>query len=250
MPRMILLGVGTGVPDVDRDYTHMVWAGPGGPLLIDAGGSTYQHLLRAGIDPCTLAGIVLTHSHADHINGLPGLLFSAYLAGRRTPWPIYGLAPTLTVAQGLVEAAYLERIVVPQVWTPIEAGAVLSLADGWQLQTALTLHSRPCLALRFAGPTGTLVYSADTAPCETVAALAAGADILIHEATVAEPFEAHTTPRQAGELALRLGIGRLILVHYSPQWTMPEAAALAAVRASGYTGVAEIGRAYQVVSCE
>lgn len=29
MARMILLGVGTAVPDIDRDYTHMVWDGPG-----------------------------------------------------------------------------------------------------------------------------------------------------------------------------------------------------------------------------
>ncbi|NCC33491.1 MAG: ribonuclease Z, partial [Chloroflexia bacterium] len=85
MATMILLGTGTGLPDVDRGNTHMVWDGPGGPLLIDAGGSTYERLLRAGIDPQKLAGVVLTHSHCDHINGLPGLVFSMRLGGREEP---------------------------------------------------------------------------------------------------------------------------------------------------------------------
>ena len=46
-----------------------------------------------------------------------------------------------------------------------------------------------------------LVYSADTEPCRSVQDLAAGAAILIHEATTAQPFPGHTTPRQAGTVA-------------------------------------------------
>ena len=38
MLRMTLLGVGTAVPDQDRENTHMVWEAPDGLLLIDSGG--------------------------------------------------------------------------------------------------------------------------------------------------------------------------------------------------------------------
>ena len=65
MLRMTLLGVGTAVPDQDRENTHMVWESPSGLLLIDAGGSTYQRLLRANLEPLRLRGVFLTHSHAD-----------------------------------------------------------------------------------------------------------------------------------------------------------------------------------------
>jgi ribonuclease Z len=77
--------------------------------------------------------------------------------------------------------------------------------------------------------------------------LAAGAAALIHEATTPEPFRGHSSPRQAGEVAAAAGVGRLVLVHYSPRWTMPEDAALAAVRAGGFDGAAEIGREYQQI---
>ncbi len=255
MPRMILLGTGTGVPDADRENTHMVWDGPGGPLLIDAGGSTYQRLLRAGLDPLgdaarpPLQGIVLTHSHCDHINGLAVLLFSLRLAGRSAPLPIYGLGPTLDLVRGILAAFGLDGLQPPIVWTELRAGDSIALAAGWRIRTALTAHSRPCLALRFEGGAGgrALAYSADTEPCPAVAELAQGVAALIHEATTPEPFAGHTSPRQAGAVAAAAGAARLTLVHYSPRWTMPEERALAEVRAGGYAGQAEIGREYQVI---
>ncbi len=246
MPRMILLGTGTGLPDADRGHTHMVWDGPGGPLLVDAGGCAYERLLRAGIDPQILSGVIITHSHCDHINGLPGLIFSMRLGGRQASLPIYGLAPVLQVLERALEAMQVEYH-VPVDWRPLEAGDTLELAEGWQVRTAPTAHSRPGLALRFEAPGRALVYSADTEPCPAVRDLARGATTLIHEATTAEPFSGHTTPRQAGEVAAAAGAARLVLVHYSPRWTMPEEAALAAVAAGGFTGRAEIGRDGQVV---
>ncbi|NJK80762.1 MAG: MBL fold metallo-hydrolase [Chloroflexaceae bacterium] len=249
MARMILLGVGTGLPDVDRENTHMVWDGPGGPLLIDAGGSTYQRLLRAGIDPQTLRGVLLTHNHTDHINGFPALVFSMALGGRtEPPLPVYGIESTLTTARNILEAFEQEGCAVSVDWRPIEAGDELELGAGWKMHTALTAHARPCLASRFQGPAGeALVYSADTSPCEAVTDLAHGAQVLIHEATVVEPIYGHTTPRQAGEVAAAAGVKRLIMVHFSPRWTMPEAQAVAEVRAGGFTGAAEAGRENQVI---
>jgi ribonuclease Z len=77
--------------------------------------------------------------------------------------------------------------------------------------------------------------------------LARGSTILIHEATTPEPFSGHTTPRQAGEIAAQADVARLVLVHFSPHWTMPEEQALAEVRTGGFTGQAEVGQEYQVL---
>lgn len=248
MPRMILLGTGTALPDADRGNTHMVWDGPGGPLLIDAGGCTYERLLRAGLDPQQLAAVVITHSHCDHINGFPGLLFSMRLAGRTTPLPVYGLAPVLHLLAQTLEVMQVEHH-VPPAWHPLQPGDSVPLGEGWQMRTAPTIHGRPGLALRIETSTGerAIVYSADTEPCAAVQELAQGAVVLIHEATTPEPMAGHTTPGQAGAIAAAAGVSRLVLVHYSPRWTMPEEAALHQIAASGFQGLAEIGRDGQVI---
>lgn len=255
MPRMVLLGVGTAVPDVDREHTHMLWDGPGGPLLIDTGGSTYQRLLRADIDPRNLQAIVLTHTHADHINGLPALLFSLYLAGRRTSIPVYGLESTLNLVRHILDAFQLEEYATPVTWKPIVAGESIPLPASehttgtWVLSTALTRHSRPCLGLRFEDRSSgkALAYSCDTAPCPAVTDLMHAAQVIIHEATSSEPSEMHSTPYEAGAAALQAGAHWLIIVHYSPRYTMSEVRALADIRASGFTGRAEIGRELQII---
>src|SRR6266511_2977694 len=232
MLRMTLLGVGTAVPDQDRENTHMVWEGPDGLLLIDAGGSTYQRLLRANLDPLKLRGVFLTHSHTDHINGLPALIFQLKLAGYQRSLPIYGNAPALKLVERILDAYGLEQYKVPIDWITVASGEEVPLhAEGYRLRVADTVHPRPCLALRFE----------DTASGR---ALAKGASILIHEATTAEPFAGHTTPRQAGTVAATAGAERLVLVHFSPKWTMSAAQAIAAVRAGGFTGEPEIGREF------
>jgi ribonuclease Z len=247
MLRMILLGVGTAVPDQDRENTHMIWEGPDGLLLIDAGGSTYQRILRAGLDPLRLRGVFLTHSHADHINGLAVLLFQLSLAGFKGKLPVYGNAPTLDLTRRMVASFELESHQVPVEWIAVAGGQEAPLGDaGYRLRTADTVHSRPCLALRFEDSASgrALVYSADTEPCPAVQALAQGAAVLIHEATTPQPFAGHTTPRQAGEVAARAGAGRLVLVHFSPKWTMSAAQAIEEVRVGGFAGEAEIGREF------
>jgi ribonuclease Z len=49
-------------------------------------------------------------------------------------------------------------------------------------------------------------------------------------------------------VAAAAGASRLLLVHYSPRWTMPEDQAIAEVRAGGYAQQAEIGREYQEIA--
>lgn len=251
MLRMTLLGVGTALPDQDRENTHMVWEGPDGLLLIDAGGSTFQRLLRATLDPLRLRGVFLTHSHADHVNGLPVLLFHLKLAGFAGRLPIYGNRPTLELARRITEAFNLEDVQIPVDWIEVAGGQEVPLnAEGYRLRVADTVHSRPCLALRFEDRASgkALVYSADTEPCPSVQELAQGAAILIHEATVAEPFKGHTTPRQAGTVAADAGAERLVLVHFSPKWTMSASDAIEEVRAGGFAGTAEIGREFETYS--
>jgi len=73
-----------------------------------------------------------------------------------------------------------------------------------------------------------VVYSGDTRPCDAVIELARGADVLIHESMFShEDLEstkdaAHTTTKQAAEVALKAGVKKLYLTHISQRYTEPE----------------------------
>lgn len=248
--RLIVLGAGTALPDRDRDNTFLVWDSPAGSWLIDCAGRAYQQLLRAEVDPRQLRGMVLTHNHPDHIYGVPALLFHLWLAGYDRTFEIYANAPTLAMARQLCAALALEQHghMCPTRWheLPQTADHLVIENDSYSMLTAPVRHTRPTLGLKFVDHTRqqTIVYSCDTEPCPELEHFARGAHTLIHEATVNDPNldYGHTTPRQAGEIAVRCAVQRLVLIHYSAEYTLPEAEAIAEVRAGGFGGEVALAR--------
>jgi ribonuclease Z len=75
-----------------------------------------------------------------------------------------------------------------------------------------------------------VVYATDTRPVESIARLAAGAELLVCEATFGDPADqpravetGHMTFAEAGRLARDCGARRLVLTHFSPALQNPEA---------------------------
>src|SRR5213083_3071164 len=62
----------------------------GDKLLIDCAEGTQRQLLRSSVGLVELEEIFLTHFHADHVLGLPGMLKTFSLRGRELPLTVYG----------------------------------------------------------------------------------------------------------------------------------------------------------------
>ncbi len=87
-----LLGTSSGVPTKQRNVSATAfnlknkkeW------FLVDCGEGTQQQLLRTKFSLLRLRAILITHMHGDHIYGLPGLLSSMQLSGRKKLLTVVG----------------------------------------------------------------------------------------------------------------------------------------------------------------
>jgi ribonuclease Z len=186
--------------------------------LIDVGGSPVQKLRRLALDPVALTAVVVTHTHPDHVYGLPALVQNLAILGRREALPVHCRVEHVPLVRGLLDLFGLADDGFPVTVTGVEPrqGVTLVAADGLVLTASPNAHGRmPNLAVRASVGDRSLVYSSDTRPCPEVAALARGATVLVHEATFwrPDPTQWHSTARQAGEVARQAGVRRLLLAH-------------------------------------
>ncbi|ATC93858.1 ribonuclease Z [Pseudoalteromonas tunicata] len=107
-------------------------------LLVDCGDGTQQKILQAGLPLYHLNAIFITHTHGDHCFGLPGLLSSVSIAGRKLPLLL--LAPQ-SVIDFVLHALRLTEVELGfelqlKAWEPL-----LESAQALQLeQCRVTLH--------------------------------------------------------------------------------------------------------------
>ena len=95
-------GTAGSVPTARRGLPALLLRAGGDRLLFDCGEGTQRQLLRSVGLP-DLHAIFLTHFHADHWLGLPGMLKTFDLRERETPLDVYG-PPGLKALIGLCSA--------------------------------------------------------------------------------------------------------------------------------------------------
>ena len=87
---MVFLGTSASAPTAGRAPASLLVRRGGDRLLFDCAEGTQRQLMRSSLGLPDLAEIFLTHYHADHTLGLPGLLKTFALRGREVPLTVYG----------------------------------------------------------------------------------------------------------------------------------------------------------------
>jgi len=255
--RFAFLGTSGAVASAGRDNTSLVFEAGGAAVLVDCGGSAVQRLRRLDLDPLRLTHAIITHIHVDHSYGLPSLIRQSAILGRKEPLTVVcrpehvePLRTLLGVFNLLRRADLFEVALAP---IDLAAGAHACSTGGLTVRTTPNEHGEmPNFAVRVEAAGTAIVYSSDTVASAAVVDLAHGADTLIHEATFAEPdrgprrFAAHSSAADAGRVAMRAGVRRLMLAHVGAEYH-DDVAALAAEARGQFGGVVEVAeelRAY------
>jgi ribonuclease BN (tRNA processing enzyme) len=189
-------------------------------VMLDAGPATLGALQRV-MSPAALDAIVVSHRHGDHcIDLFPLLNVLRFGPERARGLPV--LAPG-----GFAEAfaAFLEAATDHEVhevfrFRTVGAGDRVEIGP-MTLTFGAASHPVPALATAVEAGGRRLVYSGDTGPDGDLEGFAAGADLLLCEATSqgepgpgAYPYHLHAV--QAGRIAAAAGVGRLLITHVAP----------------------------------
>jgi ribonuclease Z len=87
---LVFLGTAGSMPTAQRAPAALLVRRGGERLLFDCAEGTQRQLLRSSVGLVELREVFVTHFHADHVLGLPGMFKTFALRGRELPLEIYG----------------------------------------------------------------------------------------------------------------------------------------------------------------
>ena len=249
---LIVIGSGTGVPSVRRGAPALAVRAAGRLILLDIGAGTLRALPGYGLDFSHIDILALSHLHPDHVGDLiPFFFASRYALGYTRTAPF-----TLLAARGFAQFHdRLKSAFGKWVEPPEGLMRLLELTPegpdevqwpGLTIKSAPVNHIFGSLAYRLEADGAALVYSGDTDVSDSLVALAQGAAVLVLECSNPFKVPGHLTPAEAGRLAARAGVARLVLTHFYPPCDQVDVAALAAQEFSGDIIRAEDGLRMEV----
>lgn len=142
MIRLTFLGTGAAVPSVERNVSALMLEREGEAFLFDCGEGTQRQMMRYAVG-FTLADVFITHFHADHTLGIPGLLRTMGLQGRTAPLTLHG-PPGARRALGELVALGMERPKFPVEIVELTPGDVVT-RDEFDIVAAPADHKGKCL---------------------------------------------------------------------------------------------------------
>jgi len=139
---VLFLGTAGAVPTARRAPSATLARRGGERILVDCAEGTQRQLLRsvAGLSDVDL--VLLTHHHADHVLGLPGMMKTFALRDRDQPLVIAGPRGTAALMKGF--APVIGRLTYEVELCELEPGEAI-VRDGYRVEPFATRHGAPSL---------------------------------------------------------------------------------------------------------
>lgn len=246
--RLILLGTAGGpTPKRTRSGPAQVILAGDAAYVVDCGDGVARQLVLAGVPFQALRHVFITHHHSDHNADYGNLLLLFWASGLAHGVDSWGPPPLGRITELFLQMSAPDidvrtvdegRPPLGQLIHPHElphAGLVME-DENVRVTAALVQHPMVpvAYAYRFDAPDRSIVISGDTAKSAALVQLAAGADVLVHEAFYppavdhmvtgranAEPLRrhllaSHTSAEDCGRVAAEAGVKTLVLSHFVP----------------------------------
>lgn len=252
---IVVLGSGGPVPGRRACASHAVLLDGVPRVLVDAGPGAAVRLGEAELDTDALDVVLLTHLHVDHSGDLPGVVKARDLAhdgplsffiagpeGRGEYPPVHALVDAMLGPHGAFAylAGFKNGLDIKSHDLPIAGTSIMEVLDrpGLRIKAVATNHGEaPAIAYRIEHAGHAVVFGGDTTlGGDAVTRLAAGADVLVANATVLDPpaspaglYALHASPSRIGQVARDAHVGAVVLAHVPPVVAEHQAEVVASV---------------------
>lgn len=253
MTSVFILGAGTPTPTPERFGSAFAIQIGDELAMVDCGPSATHKLVKSGLWPTDVDYLFFTHHHFDHDIDYPCFLLCRWdqSVGKENKLQVFGPSPTEKITSGILDETsglfahdWIARVnhplsqkihvnrggTLPR--TPpavlandIGIGNVFS-SDQWEVVSAPAKHVQPyldSLAYRFNTSDGSVVFTGDTEPCDSVIELAKDADLMLcmcwdEQSNMIESGEnqGQCGTTGAAQMAEQANVKKLCLVHIGP----------------------------------
>ena len=138
-----ILGCGGMMPLPNRHLTSVLLRREGDLFLFDCGEGTQVSLRRLNLRWKKISVIFISHTHADHVTGLPGLLMLSSQVERDDPLYIIGppkIAEYIEASRRVLDMYINYEIIVRE----ITDGGVVYEGEDFRVRAFPLRHTKPC----------------------------------------------------------------------------------------------------------
>ncbi|MBQ5470751.1 MAG: ribonuclease Z [Treponema sp.] len=139
-----VLGCGGMMPLPYRHLTSVLLRRDGDLFLFDGGEGTQVSLKRLNLKWKKINAIFVSHTHADHVTGLPGILMLSAQVDRTEPLYIYGppkIAEYIETSRKVLDMYINYPIIVKEITAP----CVVHSGDGFSIRCFPLDHTKTCV---------------------------------------------------------------------------------------------------------
>ncbi|MDR0643625.1 MAG: ribonuclease Z [Treponema sp.] len=143
-----ILGCGGMMPLPNRHLTSVLLRREGELFLFDGGEGTQVSLRRLNLRWKKISVIFISHTHADHVTGIPGLLMLSSQVDRDDPLYIIGpprIAEYIETSRRVLDMFINYEIVVKEITAP----GIVYEGNGFHVRAFQLRHTKPCFGYAF-----------------------------------------------------------------------------------------------------